>query len=65
MIVQVDPNTLVNTDHIECIRKLGDNKVVIYLSSGDTVRLDTSITRLMDILSPLTPTTKLLNETCA
>jgi hypothetical protein len=63
MLVQIEPNLIVNTDKIEYISKLTDNKVCIDFASGSSKYIHRPLSEVMALLSP--QSAQLLSETCA
>jgi uncharacterized protein YlzI (FlbEa/FlbD family) len=60
VIIQIDSTKIINTDNIECISKITDNKVSISFVSGDSIYVHKSFKEVMSLIS--NPCTELLNE---
>jgi uncharacterized protein YlzI (FlbEa/FlbD family) len=62
MLVQLEPNLIVNPDKIEYIKKYSDRQIVLYMSSGDNVRVNMSLHEFNLKLNSYEDTVQLLNE---
>jgi hypothetical protein len=60
VIIQIDSTKIINTDNIECISKITDNKVSISFVSGDYIYVYKSFKEVMSLIS--NSCAELLNE---
>lgn len=64
MLVQLDANTLMNTDTIETVQKITDNKLSVRFISGNSTYVHMSMKQFLNTFVH-NNTPQLLNETCA